>query len=118
MTERDRGRERERRGRKGEGRPGYQGSGQLIWSISGRVDGTHFPLHDSTGICQCGERKLLKESLKLLAKSNYWPSLEHFSWQSGSFLAQKVMCPFIQPVTGMEIQMVVPLPQGRVNSVS
>lgn len=71
MTERDRGRERERRGRKGEGRPGYQGSGQLIWSISGRGDGTHFPLHDSTGICQCGERKLLKESLKLLAKSNY-----------------------------------------------
>lgn len=57
MAERDRGRERKRKGRKGEERPGYQGSGQLTWSISGRGDGTTSLSHDSTGICQFGERK-------------------------------------------------------------
>ena len=32
----------------------------------------------------------------LVANDSYLlPSLENFSWQNGSFLAQKVMCPFI-----------------------
>lgn len=66
----DRGRERERRG----GRERKGQDTRAVGSSSGPSQGGEMaptsPLNDSTGICQFGERKLLKGPLKLLAKSN------------------------------------------------
>lgn len=65
-------RERERRGgreRKGQDTRAVGSSSGL--SQGGEMAPTPPTPNDSTGICQFGERKLLKETLKLLAKSNY-----------------------------------------------